>query len=116
MLHVHRQLFGLDIEFCLQRAVQDLSERSHARLKQVLQECALGSLALLMVSLITVATLVWVVTTVAKTHTGPTASLYQDIPAPIPTTSVVDPRALAQWADESDNELWASQRDTEIGY
>ena len=116
MLHVHRQLFGLDIEFCLQRAVQDLSERSRARLKQVLQECALESLALLIVSLITVATLVWVVTTVADTHTGTAASLYQDIPAAIPATSAIDPITLTQWADESDNELWATQRDTEIGY
>lgn len=116
MLHVHKQVLGFDFEICLQRAVRNFTRESHTRLKQILQECALESLALLIVSLLTVTTLVWVVTTVADTHTSPTTSFYQNIPMQTIATSANISRGLTPWANDPNGESWLTQWAAEAGH
>ena len=115
MLHVHTRLLGLDIEFCLQRTVRDFSQRSGARIKQILQECALGSLAMLLIAVMTITTLVGVVTTLARNHAQLPESAYQHINPEASAHHTANPEIWAQLALDTDSDGWGIQADSYLG-
>ena len=106
-MYVHTRLLGLDIEFGLQRAVRDLSKRSHAHAKRLVQQCALSGLTLLLIGMTTIVTLVWVVTAVAQNRAMHAAATYEPIPVTV-AAPVGRDDVPQEW---NMDELWAVQSD-----